>query len=54
MNLSLSRRNILQGIGMTALAGVSGATLGGLPARAGVGWGPGPKSGLPFWLGAAC
>ena len=52
MNLSLSRRNILQGIGMTALAGVSGATLGSLPARAGVGWGPGPKSGLPFWLGA--
>ena len=52
MNLSLSRRNILQGIGMTALAGISGATLGSLPARAGVGWGPGPKSGLPFWLGA--
>ena len=47
----LSRRELVRGIGGVAVAGLAGATMVGRPARAGVGWGTGPNSGLPFWHG---
>ncbi len=46
-----SRRQILLGLGAASLAGLATGIAGSKPARAGVGWGPGPNSGMPFWLG---
>jgi hypothetical protein len=46
-----TRRDVLLGFGGVAAGMLGGATLASAPAQAGVGWGFGPKSGLPFWLG---
>ncbi|MFZ1428375.1 MAG: hypothetical protein WAS21_16560 [Geminicoccaceae bacterium] len=52
MSESISRRDLMLGMGTAAIAGMVGVVAGSAPARAGVGWGPGPNSGLPFWFGA--
>ena len=50
MSAALNRRDLLVQL---AAAPAAGAMLGSLsrPAAAGVGWGRGPRSGLPFWFG---
>ena len=48
---TLSRRDVLARMAAAPAAGLLG-TIGGSPAVAGTGWGPGPSSGLPFWFGA--
>jgi len=49
--MKLSKRQLLWNIGAAGV-GLHAALGDSAPARAGVGWGPGPNSGLPFWLGA--
>ena len=51
MRIEASRRDVLLGMGAASLGGLTAGLAGSRPARAGVGWGPGPNSGLPFWLG---
>ena len=45
------RRDFLLTAGAATLAGLTGGLAVSAPAHAGAGWGPGPRSGLPFWLG---
>jgi hypothetical protein len=47
-----SRRHLLAQLPIGPLAAVGGISALSSPAQAGVGWGQGPNSGLPFWLGA--
>ena len=46
-----SRRDLLLGLGAATVAGLATTFGGSSPARAGIGWGTGPHSRLPFWLG---
>ena len=52
MNFENSRREFVFGLTIASLGGLAGGLTGIAPARAAVGWGNGPNSGLPFWLGA--
>ena len=48
-----SRRSLLLATGSLSMAGIAASVGFTKPTRAaaGAGWGPGPNSGLPFWLG---
>ena len=48
----ISRRDLLANMSAATVGGIAVGLGGGRPAYAGAGWGPGPNSGLPFWLGA--
>lgn len=52
MSLQMSRRAMLAGLAAAPAAAMLGNVLTSRPALAGVGWGPGPNSGMPFWFGA--
>src|SRR5215212_150460 len=52
MYIESSRREVLFGLAAASLGGLTAGLAGSAPAHAGVGWGTGPNSGLPFWLGA--
>ena len=48
----ISRRDLLANLSAATVGGIAVGLGGSRPAYAGAGWGPGPNSGLPFWLGA--
>src|SRR5690349_21377187 len=50
MSAALNRRDLLAQLAAVPAAGAMLSTMS-RPAAAGVGWGRGPKSGLPFWFG---
>ncbi len=52
MSESLSRRDLMLGMGAAVTGSMVGAMAGSAPVQAGVGWGTGPNSRLPFWFGA--
>ena len=54
MQNNVTRRDAIRQLAAVPAAGLLAGTVGGAPARAaGGGWGPGPRSGMPFWLGCA-
>ena len=52
MQNGITRRGAIYGLSAAPALGLLGA-LPSTPARAAGGWGTGPRSGLPFWLGCS-
>ena len=53
MQNNVTRRDAICQLTAVSAAGLLAGTVGGTPAGAAGGWGTGPRSGMPFWLGCA-